>query len=81
MVRPSITSVGFQWITFPKFRADLVTCAAAHKAMLNGQIEETRYLKTPLDVLAQHIVAMVGVADFTVDAIFDLIRGAAPYSG
>ena len=67
-------------ITFPKFRADLVTCAAAHKAMLNGQIEETRYLRNPLDVLAQHIVAMVGVADFTVDAIFDLIRGAAPYS-
>ena len=46
-------------IIFPKFRADLIACAAATRAMHEGLVESTRYLRNPLDVLAQQIVATV----------------------
>ena len=46
-------------ILFPKFRADLVACAAIARAMHEGQIESTHYPRNPLDVLAQQIVAIV----------------------
>src|SRR5688572_2005265 len=41
-------------IIFPKFRGDLVACAAVARAMHDGQVESTRYPRNPLDVLAQH---------------------------
>ena len=46
-------------ILFPKFRADLVACAAVTRAMHEGQIESTRFPRNPLDVLAQQLVAIV----------------------
>ncbi len=46
-------------IIFPKYRADLVACAAVTRAMHEGLVESTRFLRNPLDVLAQQIVAMV----------------------
>lgn len=46
-------------VIFPKFRADLIACAAATRAMHEGLVESTRYLRNPLDVLAQQIVATV----------------------
>ncbi len=46
-------------ILFPKYRADLVACAAVTRAMHQGHIESTRYPRNPLDVLAQQIVAIV----------------------
>ncbi len=46
-------------IIFPKYRADLVACAAVTRAMHEGLVESTRYLRNPLDVLAQQIVATV----------------------
>jgi ATP-dependent Lhr-like helicase len=46
-------------IIFPKFRADLIACAAATRAMHEGAVESTRYLRNPLDVVAQQIVATV----------------------
>jgi len=46
-------------ILFPKYRADLVACAAVTRAMHDGHIESTRYPRNPLDVLAQQIVAIV----------------------
>ena len=55
-------------IIFPKYRADLIACAAVTRAMHEGQVESTRFLRNPLDVLAQQMVAVVahpplGVAD------------------
>ena len=44
----------------------------------DGLIEETRYPKNPLDVLAQHIVAIISQGDINY-ALFNLIRQAAPY--
>jgi ATP-dependent Lhr-like helicase len=46
-------------ILFPKYRADLVACAAVTRAMHEGHIESTRYPRNPLDVLAQQLVAIV----------------------
>src|SRR6202034_3553991 len=46
-------------IIFPKYRADLVACAAVTHAMHEGLAESTRFLRNPLDVLAQQIVATV----------------------
>ncbi|HEY3705329.1 MAG TPA: crosslink repair DNA glycosylase YcaQ family protein [Terracidiphilus sp.] len=46
-------------VLFPKYRADLVACAAVTRAMHDGHIESTRYPRNPLDVLAQQMVAIV----------------------
>ena len=46
-------------VLFPKYRADLVACAAITRAMHEGHIESTRYPRNPLDVLAQQLVAIV----------------------
>ena len=46
-------------ILFPKYRADLVACAAVTHAMHAGHIESTRFPRNPLDVLAQQLVAIV----------------------
>lgn len=46
-------------VIFPKYRADLVACAAVTRAMHEGLVESTRFLRNPLDVLAQQIVATV----------------------
>jgi ATP-dependent Lhr-like helicase len=67
-------------IIFPKFRADLVACAAITRAMYQGQVESVHYPRNPLDVLAQQIVAIVSLEEWTVEALFDLVRAAAPYA-
>jgi ATP-dependent Lhr-like helicase len=67
-------------IIFPKFRGDLIACAAVAEAMHEGAIEPTRYPRNPLDVLAQQIVAMVAVDTWEVDELFAAIRTAAPFA-
>src|SRR5579863_1789342 len=54
-------------LIFPKYRADLVACAAITEAMYQGRVESVHYPRNPLDVLAQQIVATVAMDDFTVD--------------
>ena len=89
-------------IIFPKYRADLVACAAVTRAMHEGLVESTRFLRNPLDVLAQQIVAIVAqppaslrdrrsgpgqvaaettAPEIGVEALFALVRGAAPFNG
>jgi ATP-dependent Lhr-like helicase len=67
-------------IIFPKFRGDLVACAAVTRAMHEGRVEATRYPRNPLDVLAQQIVAMAGIESWDVDDLFATIRRAAPFA-
>jgi ATP-dependent helicase Lhr and Lhr-like helicase len=83
-------------IIFPKYRADLVACAAVTRAMHEGLVESTRYLRNPLDVLAQQIVATVAQPpslavprkrgqppmppEIGVEALYALIRSAAPFA-
>ena len=48
---------------FPKFRADLLECAVVTRRMRDGEIEHTVVPRNPLDVLAQHVVAMTAGGD------------------
>ncbi|HEX3786818.1 MAG TPA: ATP-dependent helicase [Pseudonocardiaceae bacterium] len=70
-----------QGVVFPKFRGDLVSCAVVAERMTAGAIEALRYPRNPLDVLAQHIVAMVAIEPSTVDEMANLVRRAAPFAG
>ena len=67
-------------IIFPKFRGDLVACAAVSRAMHEGKVESTRYPRNPLDVLAQQVVAMAGMDTWPVDELFAVVRRAAPFT-
>ena len=67
-------------IVFPKFRGDLIACAAVTRAMHDGQVETTRYPRNPLDVLAQQIVAMAAMDPWSVDEMFSRVRQAAPFA-
>jgi ATP-dependent helicase Lhr and Lhr-like helicase len=84
-------------IIIPKYRADLIACAAVTRAMHEGHVESTRFLRNPLDVLAQQIVAVVAHPPldesrrWSIDAdegpgigyaeLFGLARAAAPFAG
>ncbi len=83
-------------IIFPKYRADLIACAAVTRAMHEGLVESTAILRNPLDVLAQQIVATVAhppalsvprlngqpprEPQITVNELYGLVRGAAPFA-
>lgn len=83
-------------VIFPKYRGDLIACAAVTRAMHEGHVESTRFLRNPLDVLAQQVVAIVahppvqtatrwsGDDDgpgISYEALFVLVRQAAPFAG
>ena len=66
---------------FPKHRHDLLEVAVVAQRMLDAEIETTRYLRNPLDVLAQQIVAHVGMhAECTVDGVVALVRRSACFA-
>ena len=67
-------------VIFPKYRGDLVACAAITRAMYAGRVESVHYPRNPLDVLAQQIVAMVAVDPWDAGALFTLVRQASPYA-
>ena len=67
-------------VIFPKYRADLVACAAIARAMHDGDVESTRYQRNPLDLLAQQVVAMCALDAWDEDALFAAVRGAAPFA-
>jgi ATP-dependent Lhr-like helicase len=64
---------------FPKFRADLLECAVVAKRMRAGEIEETVIPRNPLDVLAQHLVAMVADEEWDLDEIERLVTASEPF--
>ncbi|MGI8879842.1 MAG: ATP-dependent helicase [Jatrophihabitans sp.] len=68
-------------VLFPKFRGDLVECTVVAERMREGAIESMRYPRNPLDVLAQHIVAMLAMDPMTVAEVDELVRRAAPFAG
>jgi ATP-dependent helicase Lhr and Lhr-like helicase len=63
----------------PKFRADLLESAVVAQRMKQGEIEETRVPRNPLDVLAQQIVAICAQEEIAVDELHDLVRRAWPF--
>jgi ATP-dependent Lhr-like helicase len=67
-------------VLLPKHRADLIHTAVAVERMRIGAIESLHVPANPLDVLAQQVVAMTAVDEWQVDALFELLRRAAPYT-
>ncbi len=67
-------------VLFPKFRGDLVQTAVVVDRMRAGAIESLRVPANPVDVLAQHVVAMCAMDDWVVDDLEALVRKAAPFA-
>ena len=66
---------------FPTTRDELVETAALVRATRAGRLDRIVLPVAPLDVLAQQIVAECACEDWTADALFALIRRAAPFAG
>lgn len=64
---------------FPTHREDLMEAAVVAGGMLRGEVEALRTPVNVLDVLAQQIVAMVSVEDWSVSELYRLVRRAYPY--
>ena len=67
-------------VIFPKYRGDLVACAAITRAMQEGNVERVNFPRNPLDVLAQQMVAMIAMDDWNVEELYEVIARAAPYA-
>jgi ATP-dependent Lhr-like helicase len=65
---------------FPKHRGDLLEAAIVVRRMHDGLIEQTRYLRNPLDVVAQQIVAMTAMEAWSVPDAAALVRRAAGFA-
>jgi ATP-dependent Lhr-like helicase len=65
---------------FPKHRGDLIEAAVVTRRMLDGEIEHSRYLRNPLDVLAQQIVAhTAATGDVPVAELAAVVRRSANF--
>ncbi len=66
---------------YPKHRGDLLEAAVVVQRMRAGLIETSRFLRNPLDVLAQQIVAHVAMhPECTVAELSTMVRGAACFA-
>lgn len=66
-------------IIFPTHRGDLLPSAVIATRMLSGELEQVKIPSHPLDVLAQHIVAILAVEEWSVDDLLTVIRRSASY--
>lgn len=64
---------------FAMTRDQLIECAALVKAIRQGTLDRLSIPATPLDVLAQQIVAMCACEDWNEEELFQVVRGAYPY--
>ena len=67
-------------VVMPKFRGDLVQATVVVERMRQGAIESIAVPANPLDVLAQQVVAMCALDDWTVTDLATLVRRAAPFA-
>jgi ATP-dependent helicase Lhr and Lhr-like helicase len=66
---------------YPKHRGDLLEAAVVVRRMLDGLIETSRYLRNPLDVLAQQIVAHVATRpEVPVAEVAAMVRRSANFA-
>ncbi len=68
-------------VVLPKHRGDLLPCTVVAERMASGAIESLTVTRNPLDVLAQHIVAMVSIEPWNAEELLELIRRSAPFTG
>jgi ATP-dependent helicase Lhr and Lhr-like helicase len=64
---------------FATTRDDLVECAALVRAIRHADLDSLVLPDTPLDILAQQIVAMCAAEDWSEQELFQVVRRAFPY--
>ncbi len=64
---------------FPTTRDELLECSALVRAVRAGRLDRISPLCAPLDVLAQQIVAECACEPWSEDALYALMREAAPF--
>ncbi len=64
---------------FPKYRGDLLVAAVIAEEMRLRAVESISLPNSPLDVLAQQLVAMAALDATTADELYETSRRAAPY--
>lgn len=65
---------------YPLTRDELVECTALLRAVHGGRLDVLNPPVAPLDILAQQIVAECSAEEWDDTALFELMRGAAPYA-
>ncbi|MGI9591098.1 MAG: DEAD/DEAH box helicase, partial [Myxococcota bacterium] len=65
---------------YPTTRDELVECTALLRAVRAGRLDRVLPPEAPLDILAQQIVAACGAEEWREDALFALMRRAAPFA-
>jgi ATP-dependent Lhr-like helicase len=65
---------------FALTRDELIECMANVRAMRRGTLDRPVVREAPLDILSQQLVATCAASDFGEDALYELVRGAAPYA-
>lgn len=65
---------------YPTHREDVMEAAAVAGGMLRGEVEPLHTPRNALDILAQQLVAIVSVENWSVTELYDLVCGAYPYS-
>ncbi|PKN66499.1 MAG: ATP-dependent helicase [Deltaproteobacteria bacterium HGW-Deltaproteobacteria-15] len=63
----------------PTDPTDLIEAAVLASGVVNHDIERTRPVESPLDVLAQIIVSMTGTETWDMDRLFEQLRASYPY--
>jgi ATP-dependent Lhr-like helicase len=64
---------------FATTRDELIECGAVVRAIRSGALDRTEIPASPLDILAQQIVAACACEEWTEDALFDLVRSTYSY--
>ena len=64
---------------FATSRDELVECAALVRAVASGLLDRIEPPQAPLDILAQQLVAECSAHEWGEDALFALVREAAPF--
>jgi ATP-dependent Lhr-like helicase len=72
--------VASRGLIFPKHRSDLLEATVVAKGMRAGAVESLRVPHSPLDVLAQQVVAMAAERAWDVEALHALVRRSASFS-
>jgi len=65
---------------YPLTRDELVECAALLRSIRAGELDSVSLPEAPLDILAQQVVAECAAEDWQEDALYGLMRRAAPYA-
>jgi ATP-dependent Lhr-like helicase len=64
---------------FPTTRDELIECAALVRSIHHGELDRLMIPESPLDILAQQIVAICSAEEWGEDELFDLLKRAYPY--